>query len=1190
MIRRTARTGTRSLRKAMRGRFTPRIEGLESRALLAGDVDPSLVIINELHVQPDVKTEQVEFIELYNRGSQEISLEGWHLRDAVDYQFPAGTSLAPGAILVVAMEPGEYQTKYGKTALGPWTGQLANEGETVELWANNGQLADRVQYQLGFPWPTFGDIPGPSIQLINPGHDNDLGGNWRSALPTPGAANSVLVENGAPQMRQVNHSPEQPKANEVVTVSARITDPEGVASVTLEYQLVEPGDYIRQKDPRYATDWGKLTMQDNGQAGDAAALDGVYTVQMPAELQTHRRLVRYRITAVDAQGASRTAPYEDDPQPNFAYFVYNGVPDWTGAAQPGTTNPVTFDSSVLNSIPVYHLITRKVDHQDAQFIPSSTRSSGYTGSDYLWEGTLVYEGRVYDHIQYRARGGVWRYAMGKNMWKFDFERGHSFQAREDYGSPYKTSWDKLNFSSVIQQGDYLHRGEQGLFESVGFRLFNLAGSDGPKTNYVHFRIVENTQEQGATQYDSDFQGLYLAVEQVGGRFLDEHDLPDGNLYKIEGNAPESVSNQGPYQVSDKSDVRSFLSNFVGAKRPTADWWRDNLGLQKYYGYQAISEAIHHYDTAFGKNFFYYNNPETNRWEIISWDLDLTWADNMYGSPAHEFNVKVAKNPTFNSYTNQANISLNNRLNHDYQNRVREIRDLLYNPEQTGMLIDEQAGFIYQPDKVSFVDADRAQWDYNPILAKASKYTDSNKNGVRYRYYNIASTKNFSGMIKLMKDYVVKRGAFMDRTLLTNEANIPKTPSITHDGDASFPVNGLTFKTSAFESPIGAQFSGMKWRIAEVTDPNAPGFNPYDTETPRSYEIDAAWESDVLTQFKETMTIPAEGLKPGKTYRVRVRMRDNDNHWSHWSAPVQFVAGAATANQMLANLRISEINYNPHAPTPAEIAAGHTDKDDFEFLELTNIGSEPLSLAGASLDMVATPTGEQGVSFAFSLGAIQQLGPGQRLVVVNNLAAFQARYGNSQPVAGQWTGGLGNGGEQLTLSAFGSLVQQFNYSDLWYPTTDGQGATLETANVRDPNLDAWARSTGWQPSKQLGGSPGTDGSTALAGDANRDGVFNSADLILAFQGGKYEDGIPGNATWAEGDWNGDGDFTTADLVRAFQTGAYSTAAQPAAAPAPRAVDSVAAQGLFDDHWLAGLESDQLEPRKKSPSLDDGGIAS
>ena len=63
---------------------------------------------------------------------------------------------------------------------------------------------------------------------------------------------------------------------------------------------------------------------------------------------------------------------------------------------------------------------------------------------------------------------------------------------------------------------------------------------------------------------------------------------------------------------------------------------------------------------------------------------------------------------------------------------------------------------------------------------------------------------------------------------------------------------------------------------------------------------------------------------------------------------------------------------------------------------------------------------------------------------------------------------------------------------------------------------------------------------IPGDSNHDGRFNSTDLVLAFQSGKYEDGIAGNANFAQGDWNGDGDFTTADLVFAFQSSVYEDA--------------------------------------------------
>ena len=65
-------------------------------------------------------------------------------------------------------------------------------------------------------------------------------------------------------------------------------------------------------------------------------------------------------------------------------------------------------------------------------------------------------------------------------------------------------------------------------------------------------------------------------------------------------------------------------------------------------------------------------------------------------------------------------------------------------------------------------------------------------------------------------------------------------------------------------------------------------------------------------------------------------------------------------------------------------------------------------------------------------------------------------------------------------------------------------------------------------------------TSVPGDANRDGIFNSADLVRVLQRGEYEDQISGNSSWEEGDWNGDGDFTSEDLVLALQSGEYQAA--------------------------------------------------
>src|ERR1019366_715124 len=91
-----------------------------------------------------------------------------------------------------------------------------------------------------------------------------------------------------------------------------------------------------------------------------------------------------------------------------------------------------------------------------QSIENVTWNERSRGKEYRYTGTLVVDGTVYDHVRMRARGGVWRYEMGKNMWKFHFAKSQRLQARDDYGSPYPVTWNKLNLRGPIQQSDYGH--------------------------------------------------------------------------------------------------------------------------------------------------------------------------------------------------------------------------------------------------------------------------------------------------------------------------------------------------------------------------------------------------------------------------------------------------------------------------------------------------------------------------------------------------------------------------------------------------------------------------------------------------------------------------------------------------------------------------------------------------------------
>lgn len=70
---------------------------------------------------------------------------------------------------------------------------------------------------------------------------------------------------------------------------------------------------------------------------------------------------------------------------------------------------------------------------------------------------------------------------------------------------------------------------------------------------------------------------------------------------------------------------------------------------------------------------------------------------------------------------------------------------------------------------------------------------------------------------------------------------------------------------------------------------------------------------------------------------------------------------------------------------------------------------------------------------------------------------------------------------------------------------------------------------------------------VAGDANFDRLFSSADLVQVFQTGRYE--TTQSATWAQGDFNGDLRFTTGDLVMSFQDGYYEVARPQATSVIP-----------------------------------------
>ncbi len=541
------------------------------------------IVINEIHYNPSNNTVREEFVELYNHTDAPLDLSLWRLSGGVDYVIPSSTILPPRRFLVVAQDPATIQTRYGVSALGPWSGNLGREGEEVRLRDGNNEVVDQVDYRSEFPWPILANGEGPSMQLVHPDLDNDLGSSWRSgALVTPGATNAVFAANAAPNIRQVQHTPRTPGSSSNVLITAKITDPHGVASVQLHIQVVAPGVFIpsilplnrtqldslttnpsltNALNPAFeaATNWTTVTMNDDGLNGDEIANDTIYSVLLPS--RANRTLVRYRITVTDTLGASRRAPFEDDASLNFAYFVYDGIPAYQGISP-----------AALQALPVYTLITRgsDLDQCTAWFnandqLPQGLGALRNEGRlHFNWEGVVVYDGEVYDHVTYRLRGANGRYHPGKRSFRFRFKEGRLLEAKDQYGQRFPTKWRELTTGKG--QGN---RGSvtYALNEVVNYFLWNKVGVPSPLTFHFHFRVIRGANET-ADPYAGDFWGLNWAQEKYNVNFLETHDLPRGNLYKLVDNyvlGLDELRYQAPFAVTNAADFFNIQNALRGTQ-------------------------------------------------------------------------------------------------------------------------------------------------------------------------------------------------------------------------------------------------------------------------------------------------------------------------------------------------------------------------------------------------------------------------------------------------------------------------------------------------------------------------------------------------------------------------------------------------------------------------------------------------
>lgn len=172
------------------------------------------VVVAEIMYHP-ADSNAFEFIELFNAGTASVPLYNttntWRLEGAVEFAFPDGLVLGAGQCLIVSeTDEATFRSYYpvdaGTTVLGPYDGQLNNDGEDLELTRPGDPeeltgevpyiVVERVEYNDASPWPTHADGLGSSLERTAASlYPNDAA-NWTAdATPSPGTAASGDSDN-----------------------------------------------------------------------------------------------------------------------------------------------------------------------------------------------------------------------------------------------------------------------------------------------------------------------------------------------------------------------------------------------------------------------------------------------------------------------------------------------------------------------------------------------------------------------------------------------------------------------------------------------------------------------------------------------------------------------------------------------------------------------------------------------------------------------------------------------------------------------------------------------------------------------------------------------------------------------------------------------------------------------------------
>lgn len=924
-----------------------------------------------------------QFIELYNDSNQTLSLDGYSITGSVSFKFNSSHTVAANGYIVLTQSVsdlnGEFDLFNNPNVVGSFENEFLEYEGSVILRDDNFQTIDHLTYSGWDDWPSTDVGQGYSIQKKHYNLNSNIAGSWKSAAPTPYAINSVFESNYTtlPTIIESAHTPSAPNPNDAVLVTAKIGNTLSNVNVELHYQLVDAGSYIERDDPNYDTDWTILSMNDNGSNGDITSNDSIFSVSLPSNFQVNRRLVRYRIEVSNNSGYEEIYPDQYFDEANFSYYVYNQY-DNVGSININNLNPLPTVQLIYNSTPGYNRVAYH---------------------------TMVVNDEVYDHVRVQRRTF---YNSGKPNYTFFCNRSNPVQLYNDEFQPDKVPKENFGFSSTFMNDRNAH----GLTESLIFKFFDLNNASASRGDYYHLRIVNSTNSA------DDFEGIHMLRDQIrNGRsafnedFLRERNMPDGNIYNYKGFGLRHSGKNGPYGLwnAEFTTWNDILSNSLDGcsscpidpiSQADFEQWLD---LDNHYGFMIAQELIANNETNYAgqHHYFEYYNPVSQKWRIFPDDFNA-----VFGAPRDEVALydRSICDP-FEDVRGPVKVPLLavNNLKVQLEIRMREAVDLLYSPDQSSFLVDNESESIYNPNNATnWTDADK--------IRRNQTYT-SYETDVKDWY----------------KTFMDTRRSYLNSTY--SSGKIPAKPTITYTGDPNHAIDGLSFTNSNYSDPQGDAFVSMQWRIGEISDPANPTYQNISEDI---YEITPVFLSDEITTFSNAYTFTVGNLEANRTYRARVRYKDATNRWSRWSDAYEFIGTSAQS-------------YIPPAIVISELMIVPTDNCGAEYVELYNNSNSTVDLSNFSIG--------GGIDFEFNPGTT--IASHDVVVIASDSISFVFKHGFS-PV-GEFNRHISSNGEDILLYGdFDVLADEVNYENnaSWPDFSTGNSIEVVDYNLNNDDGSNW----------------------------------------------------------------------------------------------------------------------------------------